>query len=763
MSAGAHTVTVGPRFQRSSPTDSREFSEATRGWISLATFAALALYGVVRWATLMTPAPTWRLLGLFVLAVALAAAAGPLRRSGRLPIVAVAVVLCLLALPVAGLPWPWFIHLRIAVSARHIADGLTQLPSALVPYTGASHAVRLVIALGAAVLLLDAAIVVALAPPGFGDARRAGAALPLIALAVVPSTLVHPQLPYLQGLVLFALLAAFMWGERVRRDAAGTALLLAALAGVVAAIAAPRLDPHKPWVDYRAWAGTLAHGRVDSFDWSQGYGPLHWPRSGHVVMTVAAKRGDYWKAQDLNVFNGYGWAPGAVGGSLPPPPEPSSLARWTQRITVRIQGMRSGDVIAAGSAYEPVSVRGGVVPGLSDGTWVAAEHPLGPGATYQVRTYSPHPTAVQLTAVGNSYPRYLLDEYRSIRLPEPEVVPTAYPEIVFPQFGSAAPVQAQTGGVDRATPVLAVQSSVYGPVYALARRLALGAPTPFSYAQRIMRFLTAHYTYNENPPLRRYPLVSFLQQAKIGYCQQFAGAMALLLRMGGVPARVADGFTSGTHDSATNQWLVTDKDAHAWVEAWFPHYGWVRFDPTPAAAPARRGQPALSAFDKRLPALRTGGAGAPIRQPQSTTARAGARARSSGGGTTPLLIVPALAVLLAIVWLLRSWLRPAPSADELVAELERALARTGRPLQDGVTLAALERRFRNVPLAAGYIRSLRLARYGGATGRPSVPERRALREQLREGLGLAGRVRALWALPPRLPASAHRSADSLKS
>ncbi|MGI8506897.1 MAG: transglutaminaseTgpA domain-containing protein [Solirubrobacteraceae bacterium] len=752
MSAGAHTVTVPPRFQRAS-VGSGELSETARRLISLATFAALALYGVARWATLMTPAPTWRLLGLAVLAVALAVGAAALRRAGKLPIVVVAAALCLLALPVAGLPWHSFIHLRIAVSVRYIADGLTKLPDALVPYSGPSHVVRLVIALGAAVLLLDAAIVIAFAPPGFGDARRAGAALPLIALAVVPSTLVRPQLPYLQGLVLFALLAAFMWGERLRRDAVRAALVLATLAGVAAAIAAARLDPHKPWVDYRAWAGTLAPRHVDSFDWSQGYGPLHWPRSGHVVMTVAAARGDYWKAQDLDVFNGYGWAPGTVGGPSLPPPDPSSLTRWTQTLKVRIQGMRSSDVIASGSAYEPASVSGGVAPGLTDGTWVAAERPLGPGASYQVRTYSPHPSAAHLSHAGDAYPRYVLDDYRSIRLPQADEPPTVFPQIVFPRFHSSAPVQAVTGGVETSDPV---QRSPYGPVYALARQLAARAPTPYAFVTSIERYLAHGYTYNEKPPVRTYPLVSFLEQAKIGYCQQFAGAMALLLRMGGVPARVADGFTAGTHDSATNQWVVTDTDAHAWVEAWFPHYGWVRFDPTPSVAPARSGQPALPAFDKRLPGTGAAGASAPSRQAQSTTGRAGRGPRASGGSASPLLIVPALAVLALLAWLLRSLRRSAPGADDLLDELERALARTGRPLDAGVTLAALERRFHDSPPAAAYVRSLRLARYGGATARPSVPERRALREQLGEGLGLTGRLRALWALPPRPAASRPR-------
>ena len=109
------------------------------------------------------------------------------------------------------------------------------LPSALVPYLGTDQAIRFVIGLGAAVLLLDAAIMIAFAPRTVGDGRRAAAALPLIALAVVPSTLVRPEFPYLQGLVLFGLLAAFIWGERIRRDAAGTAFALVLLAGIVAA------------------------------------------------------------------------------------------------------------------------------------------------------------------------------------------------------------------------------------------------------------------------------------------------------------------------------------------------------------------------------------------------------------------------------------------------------------------------------------------------------------------------------------------------
>src|SRR5205807_8603 len=123
--------------------------------------------------------------------------------------------------------------------------------------------------------------------------------------------------------------------------------------------------------------------------------------------------------------------------------------------------------------------------------------------------------------------------------------------------------------------------------YALALRLERGAATPFAYVRAVEGYLARGFTYNESPAPAAYPLETFLLRTRAGYCQQFAGAMALLLRMGGVPARVSVGFTSGSYDTATRRWLVSDLDAHAWVEAGFPRYGWVRFDPTPAAAPAR--------------------------------------------------------------------------------------------------------------------------------------------------------------------------------
>ena len=102
---------------------------------------------------------------------------------------------------------------------------------------------------------------------------------------------------------------------------------------------------------------------------------------------------------------------------------------------------------------------------------------------------------------------------------------------------------------------------------------------------RIQQYLKTNYRYSESPPLSHFPLDAFLFDDGSGYCQQFSGAMALLLRMNGIPARVAAGFSSGTRDGA-NTFKLSDADAHSWVEVWFTGIGWVPFDPTPAAAPA---------------------------------------------------------------------------------------------------------------------------------------------------------------------------------
>lgn len=727
---------------------------AARPWVRVVAFAALAAYATERWATLLRPAPGWRLAGLVAVAVVLAAGIPLLARFDRVVAALAAFLVTLTALPIAGLRWEWFVQVRVAVSAAAIGNGLGQLPVVLVPYVGHSPDVRLVIVLGAAVLLIDAAAVLAFAGPAgsvLGDGRRFAVALPLTALAVVPSTLVRPQVPYLQGLVLFGLLGAFLWGERVRRQTVASALVVVLVAGIVAALLAPDLDQHKPWIDYRAWAGTAAPRRLDSFDWNQTYGPLRWPHTGHVVLTVSARSADYWKAEDLDLFNGRAWVQAPTPEPRLPSPRHRALVKWTQTVHVSIQGMQTQDVIAAGSAGAPSPIPGGAGPGTDAGTWVAGRT-LGPGTSYAVPTYSPRPTARQLAGAGRRYPASALGAYLTLTIPQPWVAPRLSPSVQFAPFDSGGAPSAigpyATGGA-RAI----LRHSPYAGAYALAERLAAGAATPYAYVRSVQRYLARGFTYDQNPAISRYPLETFLFSSRQGYCQQFSGAMALLLRMGGIPARVAAGFTTGTYDAGAHRWVVTDTDAHAWVEAWFPRYGWVRFDPTPASAPARGSTAppilkasAASAAASALTGRRNSGSG-------TAAGASSVRGAAPAGGTSPWLIISAVIAALALgalAWrrLLGSR-RARVSSEALVEELERALVRTRRPLVVGVTLAGLEERLHGSPAAAGYVRTLRLTRYRADAGVPTPAQRRALRMELARGLGVTGYARALWALPPR--------------
>src|SRR5581483_10151048 len=296
--------------------------------------------------------------------------------------------------------------------------------------------------------------------------------------------------------------------------------------------------------------------------------------------------------------------------------------------------------------------------------------------------------------------------------------------VVFPP--DASPIVLGHHGEDAAA---VLDHSHYGRTYRLAQRLTASTSTPYEYAEAVQRYLSHGFTYTETPPVRRVPLEAFLWRDRQGYCQQFAGAMAVLLRMGGVPARVAVGFAPGRYDRQAGEWLVRDDEAHAWVEAWFPGIGWVTFDPTPAVAPAlgqtstNHEQPAAGARfpglvglenRQRDPALDNGGSATPV-----------APAKGHGSGSSDLALwlglgggLAALGALAAALLLRRRrrGLGRGAATDAWVAELERALRRSGRELRPGTTLRQLEERLGRTSDARPYVAAVRGLRYG--SGKP---------------------------------------------
>ncbi|MGA2966982.1 MAG: DUF3488 and transglutaminase-like domain-containing protein [Terriglobales bacterium] len=126
----------------------------------------------------------------------------------------------------------------------------------------------------------------------------------------------------------------------------------------------------------------------------------------------------------------------------------------------------------------------------------------------------------------------------------------------------------------------------------LAEEIAAAPPTDYDKAAAIERYLSTHFGYTLDLPLipPRDPLANFLFERKRGHCEYFASSMAVMLRALGIPSRIVTGFRGGEFNDLTGQYVVRASDAHAWVEAYFPGYGWTSFDPTPAATlPPRTG------------------------------------------------------------------------------------------------------------------------------------------------------------------------------
>ncbi|MBN1570064.1 MAG: DUF3488 domain-containing protein [Acidobacteria bacterium] len=125
----------------------------------------------------------------------------------------------------------------------------------------------------------------------------------------------------------------------------------------------------------------------------------------------------------------------------------------------------------------------------------------------------------------------------------------------------------------------------------LSKKVAKTAPNRYAKARALERYLRSNYGYSlvlRGTPNSRDPLAMFLFDVRRGHCEYFASAMAIMLRQIGIPSRLVNGFRTGEYNYIGDNWIVRQYDAHSWIEAYFPPYGWVEFDPTPAEPPRAR-------------------------------------------------------------------------------------------------------------------------------------------------------------------------------
>ncbi len=253
-----------------------------------------------------------------------------------------------------------------------------------------------------------------------------------------------------------------------------------------------------------------------------------------------------------------------------------------------------------------------------------------------------------------------------------------------------------------------------------------GAGPPRDRLRAVERELASSFSYStwyERDPDRD-PLVDFLVRGQSGHCEYFASALALLGRSLAIPTRVVVGYRVIERNELNGVWLVRERNAHAWVEAWFPDSGWQTFDATPPAGIAAH-----------MPA---------------TTPWMRAVAHWLGGllgafwdwllGQSPYLLLLAVAALAAFWIGLRMWRERHQRTQDAVrsglgfsdplaclAALEQALATRDLTRAETESLARFAARVEAAPgwgaEAASLLRAYAALRYGGHGREPELAER----------------------------------------
>jgi transglutaminase-like putative cysteine protease len=462
-----------------------------------------------------------------------------------------------------------------------LRDGILQFYDVNVPFVASArplmHGTVLI-----AIFAFSAVIALAVA------ARRPVlAALALVAGAAWPATLVGgPGLA--RGAVLLGGVLTLLACARTRPPQTARPALVAGAVLVAAAVAASS-SAAVTKSNFLSWQGWDPYDRPENavgvrYVWNADYDGIRFPKKETVVLTVdAPQRSVYWRATTLDDFQRDHWIEALSGiattsEAIALPRDPLLPARsrdqgeWV-RADVTVRALRDRHLVGPSTpvAYDPNGM--GTIEHQVGGVAVV-DGGLTRDDRYTVFAYAPSPTPVELAR--SEPPRPLRNTPQSQYL---EITPGA----AVPPFG--APRRAQAIGTLIRNELIGPKIRPYVPLYREALRITRGARSPYTAVATLEAWFRSEggFRYEEQPTRIAGvpPLVSFALETKAGYCQHFAGAMALMLRWLGVPSRVAVGFTSGEYDESEGTWTVTDHNAHAWVEVWFDGWGWLPFDPTP--------------------------------------------------------------------------------------------------------------------------------------------------------------------------------------
>jgi uncharacterized membrane protein YidH (DUF202 family) len=324
--------------------------------------------------------------------------------------------------------------------------------------------------------------------------------------------------------------------------------------------------------------------------------------SREIVMTVEVKgltalmqEGQlpplYWRSFTYDVYTGHGWSTSPTTQDTYQASQPIQAGQLPAHVLIdqifRPFPGQTGTVYASG---EPVTLNIS-----SSAAWRSMKDLFGIQSGdegYEVTSLIPQVSRANLRLAGQDYPSWVTQRY------------------------------------------LALPGEVTTRVRDLALQLTATEPTPYDRAHAIEQYLRSNYPYTTDvprPPSNQDLVDFFLFDLRKGYCDYYASAMVVLARAAGIPARLAIGYATGTYNLNSERFMVSQADAHSWVEVYFPEIGWVAFEPT-ASLPEinRSAQPSQGATPAAPPPQ--------VSQPQSSP-------KGVGNFIYALLALPILAVL----------------------------------------------------------------------------------------------------------------------
>jgi transglutaminase-like putative cysteine protease len=339
-----------------------------------------------------------------------------------------------------------------------------------------------------------------------------------------------------------------------------------------------------------------------------------------VVMLVRAQRPSYWVGETFNTWNGQSWsatdsAPQTLRQQSPfilPIPAGSGASGPTDLQTFYVVNATANLVFHAQSATELWFPSSKIYDSVDD--TIVSPIGLGKGSIYSVESEVSTPTAGQLRTAQGGEPLPAAVEESSLQLPH------AYPR-----------------------------------VEALAKKITAGDTNNYDKIESLIAWMGAHTHYSTDiPPLPAGAdtVDEFLFGNRVGFCEQISTSLAVMLRSLGIPTREAVGYVPGPYDPITDLYQVRADDAHAWVQVWFPGFGWQSFDPT-ASVPLANPAPGTAALDDIGHAL----------------------------GRIPMVPVAGALLSFALVATFLHWRRSRPLtwAERIARNAERAGRRAGRP------------------------------------------------------------------------------------